>query len=66
MPRWIVFRRGWHEQLGNSYYTKVQKTYKKHVLDYPDIQYENRPGDLGYHKFSTDKEAPGVIVFEKK
>lgn len=65
MPRWIVFRRGWHELLGNKYYTKVKKTYKKHVLDHPDIRYENRPGDLGYHKFATDTEAPGVIVFEK-
>lgn len=65
MPKWIVFRRGWHEQLGNAYYTEVQKKYKKHILDYPDIMYENRPGDLGYHKFWTDKEAPGVIVFER-
>ena len=65
MPEWIVFRRGWHEQLDNDYYTKVKAEYKKHVLDYPDIRYENRPGDLGYHKFATDKEAPGVIVFER-
>ncbi len=66
MPKWIVFRRGWHELLDNDYYSKVQKHYDKHVLDYPDIRYENRPGDLGYHKFATDKEAPGVIVFEKR
>jgi len=66
MPRWIVFRRGWHEQLTNDYYTKVTKKYKEYVLAYPDILYENRPGDLGYHKFATDKEAPGVIVFGRK
>lgn len=65
MPEWIVFRRGWHEKLDNNYYTKVQTEYKKHVLDYPDIRYENRPGDLGYHKFATDREAPGVIIFER-
>ena len=66
MPEWIVFRRGWHEKLDNEYYTKVQKKYKKHVLEYPDIMWENRPGDLGYHRFKTDKRAPGVIVFERK
>ncbi|MEA3489887.1 MAG: glycosyltransferase family 39 protein [Candidatus Omnitrophota bacterium] len=65
MHEWIVFRRGWHEQLTNDFYTKVGKTYKKHVLDYPDIKWENRPGDIGYHRFATDKEAPGVIIFEK-
>ncbi len=66
MPRFIVFRRGWHETLDNDYYTKIKKTHKKHVLDYPDITWENRPGDMGYHKFATDKEAPGVIVFERE
>ncbi|MFH1552165.1 MAG: glycosyltransferase family 39 protein [Candidatus Omnitrophota bacterium] len=66
MPKWIVFRRGWHEQLDNTYYTKVAKSYKKHVLDYPDIKWENRPGDITYHRFSTDKEAPGVIIFERR
>lgn len=66
MPEWIVFRRGWHERLDNKYYTKVGDTYKKHILDYPDIKWENRPGDLTYHRFSTDKEAPGVVIFEKK
>lgn len=68
MPEWIVFRRWWdgEELLESDYFTKVQKTYKKHVLDYPDIPWENRPGDLGYHRFATDKEAPGVIIFEKR
>ena len=66
MPEWIVFRHGWHEKLDNKYFTQVQKKYKKHVLDYPDIKWENRPGDLGYHKFATDKEAPRVIVFERE
>ncbi len=66
MPEWIVFRRGWHESLDNEYYAKVQRNYKRHVLDYPDIKWENRPGDLGYHRFATDKEAPGVIVFERQ
>lgn len=66
MPEWIVFRHGWHERLDNDYYTEVSKTYKKHVLDYPDIMWENRPGDIDYHRFATDGEAPGVVVFERK
>jgi len=65
MPEWIVFRHGWHELLTNRYYTRVAETYKRHDLDYPDIKWENRPGDLDYHRFSTDTEAPRVVVFEK-
>ncbi|MGB2631124.1 MAG: glycosyltransferase family 39 protein [Candidatus Omnitrophota bacterium] len=66
MPEWIVFRNGWHEKLDNDYYREVGKKYKQHVLDYPDIKWENRPGDLGYHRFTTDTEAPGVIIFERE
>lgn len=67
-PKWIIFRRWWDgaERIESPYFQEVQKTYTKHVLDYPDIPWENRPGDLGYHKFSTDKSAPGVIIFERK
>ena len=65
MPEWIVFRHGWHELLTNRYYTKVAETYRRHDLDYPDIKWENRPGDLDYHRFRTDTEAPKVVVFEK-
>ena len=32
MPEWIVFRRDWHEQLNDKYYSVVQKKYKKHAL----------------------------------
>ena len=66
MPEWIVFRHGWHEQLSNDYYTEVAATYKRHELDHPDIKWENRPGDLDYHRFWTDTDAPRVIIFEKK
>lgn len=65
MPEWIVFRGSWNESLDSKYYKKVAKTYRKHVLDSPDIKWENRPGDLGYHKFWTVKDAPGVIIFER-
>ncbi|MBD3379559.1 MAG: phospholipid carrier-dependent glycosyltransferase [Candidatus Omnitrophica bacterium] len=65
MPEWIIFRRGWHERLDNKYYTRVAESYKKHIIDYPDIKWENRPGDLSYHRFSTDTKAPGVVIFEK-
>jgi 4-amino-4-deoxy-L-arabinose transferase-like glycosyltransferase len=66
MPKWIVLRRHWGESLDSSYFREVNETYKKHVLDYPDIKWENRPGDLGYHKFMTVKDSPGVIIFEKR
>ncbi len=65
MPEWVVFRHGWHEMLDNDYYTKIRPLYEEHVIDYPDIKWENRPDDMGYHRFSTDKEAPKVIIFER-
>ncbi len=67
-PDWLVFRRWWDgkESLGNIYYANLEKTHEKYVLDYPDIPWENRPGDLGYHKFTTDKKAPGVVIFGKR
>ncbi|MBU0571442.1 MAG: glycosyltransferase family 39 protein [Candidatus Omnitrophica bacterium] len=65
MPEWIVFRRDWGESLDDDYYSRITRVYKKHVLPYPDIKWENRPGDLDYHRFRTDTEAPGVVIFEK-
>lgn len=67
MPEFIVFRHGWHELLDNTYYTKVKNSgnYKEHILDYPDIKWDNRPDDLTYHRFRTDKEAPRVVLFER-
>ena len=65
MPKWIVLRRHWGESQDNVYFSKVGERYREHVLDYPDIKWENRPGDLGYHKFWTEKNAPGVVIFEQ-
>lgn len=65
MPEWIVFRRDWGESLDSKYFKKVAEKYNKHVLDYPDIKWENRPDDLGFHRFRTDTEAPRVIIFER-
>lgn len=65
MPEWIVFRKDWKESLDSPYFREVSGKYKKHVLDYPDIKWENRPDDMGFHRFRTDREAPGVIIFEK-
>ncbi len=68
LPEWIVFRRWWDgkQLLWDAYFQEVNRTYNKHVLDYPDIPWENRPGDLGYHRFSTDREAPNIIIFERR
>ena len=68
MPEWIVYRRYWDGEdiLNSKYYQKVRQNYRKHVLEYPDIPWENRPGDLGYHKFATEKDAPPVIIYERK
>ena len=65
MPEWIVLRRDWKESLDSTYFKEVSGKYKKHVLDYPDIKWENRPDDMGFHKFWTVKDAPGVVVFER-
>jgi len=68
IPDWLVFRRWWDgkESLGDAYYVDLEKTHEKYVLDYPDIPWENRPGDIGHHRFATDKKAPGVVIFGRR
>jgi 4-amino-4-deoxy-L-arabinose transferase-like glycosyltransferase len=66
MPDWIVFRRDWKEDLESPYFKDVRDRYRQYVLGYPDIAWENRPDDMGYHKFWTDTKAPRVIIFGKK
>ena len=65
-PDWIVVRKDWipGEFFGSAYDGEIHRRYRKHALDVPDIQWQNRP-DPGYHRFRTDRQAPPVAVFEK-
>lgn len=63
-PEWIVPRDYWVRQelklfaaddlaQKESYLTEIGKRYERIVLDTFDIVWENRPDELGYHKFKT-------------
>ncbi len=66
-PDWIILRRDWLPSgfFDSPYYEKIQSRYRKVLLDAPDIPWQNRP-DPGYHRFQTDREAPPVILFQKR
>lgn len=69
-PEWIIFRRFWaggEQVLESPYFNKIQANYKRYEIDAPDIPWQNRPDDLGYHKFKS--ENPGtnrIIIFGKR
>jgi len=48
-----------------TYLKEIEKRYEKIELDAIDIIWENRPDDLGYHKFRTVKEGRPVVVYRK-
>ncbi len=67
-PEWIIPRDYWTSSdfYNSNYYKEMQKRYKKITLDYPDLRWENRPDDLGYHKFRTVKNYPKKVVTYRK
>ncbi|MFC1631553.1 glycosyltransferase family 39 protein [Candidatus Omnitrophota bacterium] len=68
-PEWIVTRVDWAPwlSLDSQYRQQIEARYERIVLNYPDIQWENRP-DPGYHKFRTvtNPKRSKVVVYKKK
>ncbi|OGW74670.1 MAG: hypothetical protein A2Z72_06390 [Omnitrophica bacterium RBG_13_46_9] len=67
-PEWIIPRDYWTSKgfYSSDYYKEIQKKYEKIVLEYPDLRWENRPDDLGYHNFRTVSDYPKKVVIYKK
>ncbi|MCX5686351.1 MAG: glycosyltransferase family 39 protein [Candidatus Omnitrophica bacterium] len=66
-PEWIVVNGRWNSGFYDSdFYLEVKKRYEEIVLPYPDIPWENRPDDMGYHKFKTDASAPMVKIYKRR
>ncbi len=65
-PAWIVPRIDWNKGFyGSDYEKEVKNRYEEITLAYPDIQWENRPDDMGYHKFRTDTVAPRLKIYRR-
>ncbi len=67
-PEWIIPRRAWNDSrfYASDYYKEIEKRYEKIAIPYPDIRWENRPDDMGYHKYRTDTSSPGVTIYKRK
>ena len=68
-PEWIIPRDYWTSPdfYNTKYFREIQKKYKEITLSCPDLRWENRPDDLGYHKFRTVKSYPRkVVIYRKK
>ena len=66
-PEWIVLSEHWNSGFyASDYYREVKERYDELVLPYPDIPWENRPDDMGYHKFRTDTSAPRVRIYKRR
>ena len=67
-PKWIIPRIDWTPPVffKSNYYKKILSRYDRIELEARDIKWENRPDDLGYHKFRTVKEGPPVVIFKRK
>ena len=67
-PEWIIPRDYWTPPgfYNSEYFKRIQEKYEKIVLDSPDLRWENRPDDLGYHRFHTVKDYPKSVIIYKK
>ncbi len=64
---WVIPRSYWSSGFyGSKYYKEVKKRYKRVVLDCPDLRWENRPDDIGYHNFRTVQNYPEKVVLYQK
>jgi len=67
-PEWIIPRLEWNrsEFYDSDYYKEIKKRYDEITIPYPDIRWENRPDDMGYHKFKTDTLAPRIKIYRRR
>ena len=66
-PEWIIPRRHWVSQnfWTSDYFQKINSSYQKIELDYPDLQWGNRP-EPGEHKYKTVTNSPKVLIFKRR
>jgi len=67
-PEWVFLRSYWTSKAfyETSYFKNIEKRYKKIELDYPDIWWENRPGDMSFHYFKTAPLKKKVVIYRRK
>lgn len=66
-PEWIIPNSYWNSGFySSSFYKKISGQYGEITIPYPDIPWENRPDDMGYHKFRTDLSAPKVKILKRR
>ena len=67
-PEWIIPRDYWTSETfyASGYFKEIEKRYEKITLDCPDLRWENRPDDLGYHHFRTVTDYPATVTIYRK
>ena len=67
-PEWIILRDYWSspDLLDSHDFDDIFKRYERITLNCSDIRWENRPDDLGYHKFRTVRTYPKKVTIFKK
>jgi len=65
-PEWIIPRQHWVSQnfWKSQYFQKINSSYQKIELAYPDLQWGNRP-EPGYHKYKTVTNSPKITIFKR-
>lgn len=67
-PEWIVVRDYWTSDdfFASKYFTEIEKRYDRIILDTPDLRWENRPDDMGYHNFRPVTDYPHKVTIYKR
>ena len=67
-PEWIFVRSYWTSDAfyETAYFKKIKEKYEKIDLNYPDIRWENRPGDMSFHYFKTAPLRKKITLYRRK
>jgi len=78
-PEWVVWRDYWIKkelrdkksrsesiEVDEQYLEEIKQKYEAIELSAVDLIWENRPDDLGYHKFRTVTEGDKVVIYRRK
>ncbi|NQT22514.1 MAG: glycosyltransferase family 39 protein [Candidatus Omnitrophica bacterium] len=67
-PEWIFVRSYWTSDAfyETAYFKKIKEKYEKIDLNYPDIRWENRPGDMSFHYFKTAPLEKKITLYRRK
>ena len=66
-PEWIIPRQHWVSQKlrETDYFQKILSSYQRIEINYPDLQWGNRP-EPGYHKYRTVTDSPKIVIFKRR